>query len=141
MIRTSVADGLEIDLGLDGIADWSLDRQGIGRLGIQDRFTDGSIWAQQSSTPSSPSQFSFYLPEDGIETLEFSAASPDNEMINPFMTLSINGQDIVTSSLQDLSTIQTIRFSQYDVMSVNSMLSHLSSPTLNINGLKFTKVD
>ena len=140
MIRTSVADGLEIDLGLDGIADWSLDRQGIGRLGIQDRFTDGSIWAQQSSTPSSPSQFSFYLPEDGIEKLEFSAASPDIEMINPFMTLSINGQDIVTSSLQDLSTIQTIRFSQSDVMSVNSMLSQ-SSPTLNINGLKFTKVD
>ena len=61
MIRTSVADGLEIDLGLDGIADWSLDRQGIGRLGIQDRFTDGSIWAQQSSTPSSPSQFSALL--------------------------------------------------------------------------------
>ena len=25
MIRTSVVDGLELDIGLDGISDWSLD--------------------------------------------------------------------------------------------------------------------
>ena len=54
-------------------------------------------------------------------------------MINPFITLSINGQDILTSSLPDLSTIQMIRFSQTDVMSVNSMLSQ-TSPTLTSTG-------
>ena len=33
-VRGSIAE-LEVDIGLDGIADWSMDKSGIGRLGIQ----------------------------------------------------------------------------------------------------------
>ena len=58
LIRTSVVDGLELDIGLDGTGDWSMDRTGIGRLGIQDRLADNSLWASSQSSPSSPSQFS-----------------------------------------------------------------------------------
>ena len=32
LVRSSIADGLEIDIGLDGFADWSMDKTGIGRL-------------------------------------------------------------------------------------------------------------
>ncbi len=62
MIRTSVADGLRIDVGMDGVSDWSLEGDGIGRLGIQDQLKDGSMWQSRASTPSSAASFSLLLP-------------------------------------------------------------------------------
>ena len=108
MIRTSVADGLEIDIGLDGIGDWTLDRSGIGRLGIQDRFADDSLWSSSQSNPSSPAEFSIYAPRQGIDEFEFAVSSPNSNFVNPYLTISYNNQDILTSSINDFSEINTI---------------------------------
>ena len=109
MIRTSVADGLEIDLGLDGIGDWTMDRIGIGRLGIQDRLADDSLWSSSQSNPSSPAEFSVYVPRQGIDDFEFSVSSPNSNFVNPYLTISYNNQDILTSSINDFSEINTVR--------------------------------
>lgn len=139
LIRTSVADGLELDIGLDGTGDWSMDRTGIGRLGIQDRLADNSLWSTSQSSPSSPSQFSVFVPKQGLNNLEFSLASPYANFINPYMTVSYNNQDVLTSSLNDFSSVSTFRLNPSQINNLNSAISQ-SVPDVNLNGLQFTEI-
>lgn len=139
LVRTSVADGLEIDVGLDGFADWSMDKTGVGRLGIQDRFSDDSLWKQSPSTPATPSYFSVMMPSSGIESFNFVAASPGVEMLNPYLTVTIGGQDILTKTLDPISTVQNIKLSSGDISNLNSALSQ-AVYTINLNGLNFVEV-
>ena len=139
LIRTSVADGLELDIGLDGTGDWSMDRTGIGRLGIQDRLADDSMWSVSQSSPSSPAQFSILVPKQGLNDFEFSVASPNANFLNPYLTLSHNNQDILTSSINDFSSITSVRLSPSQINNINSAISQ-SVPDVNLNGLQFTEV-
>ena len=139
LIRTSVADGLELDIGLDGTGDWSMDRTGIGRLGIQDRLADDSLWSSSQSSPSAPSQFSILVPKQGLDHFEFSLASPAANFINPYMTVSYNNQDVLTSSLNDFSKITTVVLNPSQINSINSAISQ-SVPDVNLNGLQFTEI-
>ena len=139
MIRTSVVDGLELDIGLDGISDWTMDRTGIGRLGVQDLLTDDSLWGSEQSSPSSPAEFSVYIPTQGIEKFEFAVASPSVNFINPYLTLSHNNQDILTSSFNDFSQITTVRLTQSQISTINDAIDQ-SVTGVNINGLQFAEI-
>ena len=139
LIRTSIADGLEIDVGLDGFADWSMDKTGIGRLGIQDRFIDDSLWKQSPSTPSTPSYFSVMMPSSGIDSFNFVVASPGVEMTSPYLTVTVGGQDILTKTLDPISSVQNIKLSSGDLSNLNSALSQ-AVYTINLNGLNFVEV-
>lgn len=139
LVRSSIADGLEIDIGLDGFADWSMDKTGIGRLGIQDRFSDDSLWKQSPSTPSIPSYFSVMMPSSGIESFNFVVASPAVEMTSPYLTVTVGGQDIMTKTLDPISSVQTVKLSPSDISSLNTALSQ-AVYTINLNGLTFVEV-
>ena len=139
MIRTSVVDGLELDIGLDGISDWTMARTGIGRLGVQDVLFDDSLWDNKQSSTSSPAEFLAYIPTKGIEKFEFAVSSPSVKIINPYLTISHNNLDIFTSSLNDFSQISTIRLSQSQVNSINDAVSQ-SVAVINLNGLQFAEI-
>jgi hypothetical protein len=139
MIRTSVAEGLELDIGLDNIADWTMDKTGIGKLGLQDRLSDGSFWSVGQSTASSPAEFSIYLPVSGVDNFEFAVASPNVTFVNPFLTISMGSQDILTSSLNDFSSITTIRMNPSELANINNILSQ-SPADLDLNGFKLAEL-
>lgn len=139
MIRTSVADGLRIDIGMDGVSDWSMEGQGIGRLGIQDRFADGAMWQTQSSTPSGSASFKFLLPVEGVNAFELGVASPAQPMNSPFLTMSIDGQDFMSSSLPNLQDLQVISLSSSELASMNSALSQ-ASVSHGVEGLPMAEV-
>ena len=139
MIRTSVAEGLELDIGLDNIADWTMDKTGIGKLGLQDRLADGSFWSVEQSTASSPAEFSIYLPVSGVDNFEFAVASPNVTFVNPFLTISMGSQDILTSSLNDFSSLTTIRMNPSELANINNILSQ-SPADLDLNGFKLAEL-
>ena len=139
LIRTSVADGLRIDIGMDGVSDWSLEGDGIGRLGIQDRLKDGSIWQTHASTPSNAAAFSLLLPAAGVDAFEFGVASPLQQMNSPFVTMSINGQDFMSSSLSNLQDMQVIQLSPTELLSMNNALSQASASE-GVEGLPMVEV-
>ncbi|MCH1481305.1 MAG: hypothetical protein L7T81_03600, partial [Candidatus Poseidoniaceae archaeon] len=139
MIRTSVAEGLELDIGLDNIADWTMDKTGIGKLGLQDRLADGSFWSVEQSTASSPAEFSIYLPISGVDNFEFAVASPNVTFVNPFLTISMGSQDILTSSLNDFSSLTTIRINPSELANINNILSQ-SPADLDLNGFKLAEL-
>ena len=139
MIRTSVAEGLELDIGLDNIADWTMDKTGIGKLGLQDRLADGSFWSVEQSTASSPAEFSIYLPVSGVDNFEFAVASPNVTFVNPFLTISMGSQDILTSSLNDFSSLTTIRMNPSELANINNILSQ-SPADLDLNGFELAEL-
>tara|TARA_S200000501_G_scaffold64251_2_gene55197 strand:- start:7173 stop:12146 length:4974 start_codon:yes stop_codon:yes gene_type:complete len=138
-IRGSIADGLEVDIGLDGIADWSMDKTGVGRLGIQDRFSDNSLSKEMASSPSIPASFTMLMPSKGLESFSFFVSSPSTEMISPYMTISIAGQDILTKNLGNFKSVENIILSSSDLSSLNSVLAQ-SVTSVNLNGLNFADV-
>ena len=138
-IRGSIADGLEVDIGLDGISDWSMDKSGIGRLGIQDRFSDDSLSKEIESTSSASASFNVLMPTGGLESFSFFVSSPSKEMISPYMTISIGGQDILTKNLGNINSAQKIILDSSDLSSLNSILSQ-SVASVNLNGVNFVDV-
>ena len=139
MIRTSVVDGLRIDIGMDGISDWSLEGDGIGRLGIQDRLKDGSMWQSRVSSPSISAEFTFLLPASGADAFEFGVSSPLQQMVSPFVTMSIDGQDFMSSSLPNLQDLQVIQLTSSELTSMNNALSQ-SSTLAGVEGLPMVEV-
>ena len=139
MVRTSVVEGLELDIGLDNIADWTMDKIGVGKLGLQERLSDGAFWSVKQSTASSPAEFSIYLPISGIDNFEFAVASPNTPFVNPFLTVSMGSQDILTSSLDDFSSTTTIRMNPSQLSNINNMLTQ-SPADLDINGFKLAEL-
>ena len=138
-VRGSIPDGLEVDIGLDGIADWSMDKSGIGRLGIQDRFSDNSLSKEEPSSTSIPASFNVLMPSKGVDSFSFHVSSPSAEMINPYMTISISGQDVLTKNLGNFNSVQNIIFTSSDLSSLNSVLTQ-SVTSINLNGLDFVDV-
>ena len=139
LIRTSIPDGLRIDVGMDGVSDWTLEGDGIGRLGIQDRLKDNSLWQTRASSPSASASFSMLLPAEGVEAFEFGVASPLQAMNSPFLAMSIDGQDFLSSSLPNLQSLQVIQLTSNELGSLNSALSQ-ATPEFGVEGLPMVEV-
>ena len=134
LIRTSVADGLRFDVGLDGVSDWSMDLPEVGRLGIQDRFINGDFWQSRMATTNAPALFDLALPLAGTESFEFAFASPDAPFVNPTVRLSIAGQDIVTKSLSSVQDLEVVTFTNAELNTLNAALSQ-ATQTHGVLGL------
>ena len=139
LIRTSVPDGLRIDVGIDGISDWTLEDKSLGRLGIQDRLMDGSMWQTLPSTPASSAVFTMLLPAAGVDAFEFGIASPGQSMTSPFLTMAVDGQDFMSTSLPNLEDLQVVELSSTDLNSLNSALSQ-AIPSHGTEGLPMVEV-
>ena len=48
LVRTSVVSGLRMDVGMDGTAEWSMDRNAMGALGLQHTLVSGEEWVERS---------------------------------------------------------------------------------------------
>ena len=131
LIHTSVADGLRIDIGLDGIADWSLNNPGDGRFGIQDEHRFGSAWKSSNSIPTASSFFELLLPSRGVSDFSFALAS-DVEMKNPYATLSVDGTSIINKPLSDLLNCREISLSSSELTSLNNALAGSTDFTMKV---------
>ena len=63
----------------------------------------------------------------------------DSNFVNPYLTVSHNNQDILTSSLTDFSEVTTVRLTPSQISSINSAISQ-SISGVNLNGLQFAEV-
>ena len=131
LIHTSVADGLRIDVGLDGISDWSLNNPGDGRFGIQDVHRFGSGWMSSNSIPTAPSFFELLLPVIGVSDFSFALAS-DVEMKSPYATISVDGTSIINKPLSDLLKCQQISLTTNELTSLNNALGGSSDFSMKV---------
>ena len=130
LVRTSVADGLRLDVGIDGTSEWSLDRSGYGVLGLQDSLLTDERWVTRSITPSSAATLEMAVPLRGVDAFSFSTASPSLEIANPFMAMAVNGQDILSRNLPNIKDLMTITLTPTELTTLNNALGQAS----NIHG-------
>ena len=131
LIHTSVADGLRIDVGLDGISDWSLNNPGNGRFGIQDEHRFGSSWKSSNSIPTAPSYFELLLPASGVNDFSFALAS-DVEMKTPYVTISVEGTSIINKPLSNLLRCEQIILTSSELTSLNNALGGANAFSLKV---------
>ena len=127
MVRSSIVDGLRFDVGLDGVSDWSMALPEVGRLGVQDRLIDGSLWQTRTASPGAPAMYEMALPLDGVSGLEFAVASPANPSISPTIRMLISGQEVLSKSLQTVQDLTIITLTTSELSSLNSALSQATA--------------
>ena len=140
LVRTSVVRGLRFDVGLDGTSEWSMERNGLGSLGLQDELLNGMMWQTIATSPSGSANFDVALPIGGVDAFEFALASPEMELLNPFMAMSINGQDILNRGLPNLQDLEVVSLTQTELDSLNTALGTASNtvglPSLQMANLQ-----
>ena len=66
LVRTSVPDGVRLDVGLDGANEWSLDGAGHGVLGLQNTLITDDQWVIQPIEPASAASLEVAVPTRGV---------------------------------------------------------------------------
>ena len=123
LVRTSVPDGLRLDVGLDGTPEWSLDRDGIGILGLQNELITGDLWATKTASPSAAASFEMALPTRGVDSFSFAVASPSIELSSPYMVVSVNGQDVLNRGLSNIVDLVVVTLTSTELTDLNSALT------------------
>jgi hypothetical protein len=127
LVRTSVPDGLRMDVGLDGTPEWSLDRNGYGLLGLQNRLVNDEQWSTTSIEPAVSARMEVALPVRGVDAFSFAVASPTAEIANPFMAMAVNGQDILSRTLPNIKDLSVLTLSDAEMTSLNDALAQASN--------------
>ncbi len=140
LVRTSVVDGLRMDVGLDGTAEWSLDRNALGALGLQDVLVSGESWVERSIAPASTASLEVALPTGGVDAFSFALASPTGPIANPFLALAVNGQDILSRNLANINDLVEVRLTASELQTLNDALAQASN-TQGISDLPMATVE
>ena len=122
LIRTSVPDGLRIDIDVDGVSEWSMNQAGLGPFGLQNQLLDGQRWRNQTVEPALPASFEVGLPLSGVHAFGFEVAAPSGELTNPFMAVAVNGQDILSRTLPNINDLTSIMLTTSELGTLNSAL-------------------
>jgi hypothetical protein len=127
LIRTSVPDGMRLDVGMDGTAEWSLDRPAFGILGLQNGLVNGDVWTSRSIAPSSTASLEVALPTRGVKAFSFAVASPTAVIANPFLAMGVNGQDILSRNLANINDLTVISLTSSELQTLNDALIQASN--------------
>jgi hypothetical protein len=95
-----------VDVGSDGAGEWGLVDPSHGRLGLQDRFLDGSRWKEQTMSMGADATFSTYLPSSGVDAFGLIVDAPAGGFDRLTVSLRVGGQQEtsevnITHSLTD----------------------------------------
>jgi len=123
LVRTSVPDGLRIDVGLDGADEWSLDRDGNGVFGLQNTLITDERWALRNIAPANTASLEVALPTSGVQAFSFAVSSPSGSLSSPFMAMAVNGQDILSRNLPTINDLQTVVLTSGELTSLNNALN------------------
>ena len=127
LVRTSVVSGLRMDVGMDGTAEWSMDRNAMGALGLQHTLVSGEEWVERSIAPASTASFEVALPTRGVDAFSFAVASPSALIANPFLAVAVNGQDILSRNLANINDMVEVRFTSSELQTLNDALGQASN--------------
>ena len=140
--RQSSPRDARIDVGLDGVSEWSFSNPNIGPWGLQDKFSNGRM-AYDLSIPSGGSDIcELFFPYRG-GTADPSYESKANTMLSftasgsPVdgvdVTFSVDGFDIFTESLGFISNSASLTLSDSQMQDMVSKMN-LRTPDFNIVG-------
>ena len=127
LIRTSVPDGVRLDVGLDGADEWSLDRPGHGLFGLQNTLLNDDVWAMRPVAPANTASLEIAVPTKGVDAFSFAVAAPSGSLSSPFMAMAVNGQDILSRNLPNINDLSVVELTSSELVSLNDALVQASN--------------
>ena len=140
LVRTSIPDGLRLDVGIDGANEWSMDRSGIGAFGLQNRMVTDELWVSQAIAPANTASLEIAVPTQGVGAFSFALASPSATIASPFMAMAVNGQDILSRNLPNVDDLQVVTLTDSELNTLNGALVQASDQH-GLTGLPMATVE
>ena len=122
LVRTSVPDGVRLDVGLDGANEWSLDRPGDGVFGLQNTLLNDQLWVLAPVAPAKTASLEIAVPTRGVDAFSFAVAVPSGSLSSPFMAMAVNGQDILSRNLPNINDLSIVQLTPSELVSLNDAL-------------------
>ena len=126
LIRTSIPDGVRLDVGLDGANEWSLDGAGHGVFGLQNTWVTDDMWATYAIEPANAASLEVAVPNRGVHAFSFAVASPSGTLASPFLAMAVNGQDILSRNLDNINDLSIVTLTASELTTLNNALSQAS---------------
>ena len=140
LVRTSVPDGVRLDVGLDGANEWSLDGAGHGVLGLQNTLVTDDQWVIQPIEPASAASLEVAVPTRGVHAFSFAVASPSGTLASPFLAMAVNGQDILSRNLPNINDLAIVSLTANELTTLNNALGQ-ATPEHGPAGLPMATVE
>ena len=130
----------KIDIGLDGVSEWSLANPSIGPWGLQNIFMDGNSSQQFNLAPSVSDYSSFYVPMSGISDLRLGLVSQGSSVDGVSIDLEVDG---ITEFSKNLGTVDQPVFVELTNTELSSLLQSISNSNydLSTGEIEFKKID
>lgn len=126
LVRTSIPDGVRLDVGLDGANEWSLDGSGHGVFGLQNTLVTDDMWATYAIQPANAASLEVAVPTRGVHAFSFAVASPSGILASPFLAMAVNGQDILSRNLDNINDLSIVTLTTSELTTLNNALSQAS---------------
>ena len=127
LVRTSLPDGLRLDVGLDGANEWSMDRIGNGAFGLQNTLVTDDLWVTRAIAPANTASLEVAAPTKGVHAFSFAVASPSGTIASPFMAMAVNGQDILSRTLSNIDDLLVVSLDGTELNTLNNALAQASN--------------
>ena len=127
LVRTSLPDGLRLDVGLDGANEWSMDRRGNGAFGLQNTLVTDGLWESRAIAPANTASLEVAVPTQGVHAFSFAVASPTGTIASPFMAMAVNGQDILSRTLSNIDDLSVVSLDATELTTLNNALDQASN--------------
>ena len=147
LLRHSSPEGVEIDIGLDGISEWSMSRTGLGPWGHQNRLIDSNHSKVINTGTSIEQSVELFYPFSNenrskfgtLATMQFFLTPKSQQVGNVNLEFYVNSNQILTKSIGSLNQPKRIELSSMDIMSIEGQIAS-SNPESSINGLDLHKL-
>lgn len=139
LLPSPAPSGAMVDIGADGTGEWGLVEAAHGRLGLQDRLTNGEQWMESNMIGGADVVVPFLLPADGVEALSLvvDVLSSDTNLLN--MELRMDGNTVVQPfDVRPFVDEAEVHLSSTDLATLNAALS--GQRDAGPSGLDFVEV-
>ena len=126
-----------IDVGRDGVEEWSLSDPAIGPWGWQDRLSTGALSHDMSWFSNSSKAVSILLPAEGVNAFSAGLTSLQGVAQNVSWTIDVGSVQVAEGDLGAIETSSSISLNTTQLESLSENLSIAQNPSWSTRGIEF----
>lgn len=129
-----------IDIGTDGVQEWTLSHEDIDSWGFQSGFKNGDAAVLFDLQGSTKQHSDLLLPRDGMKYFSFAVAAEDGAVNGVTVDIVLEGLNVVSKNIGTVFSGQTITLTPSELSTLKSALSSANSE-LELGGFSFTTTE
>ena len=129
-----------LDVGTDGVHEWTLSHEGVDSWGFQSGFKGGDAALMFDLEGSNSQSGEILLPREGLKYFSFAVAGEDGPINGVNIDIHLAGANVVSKNIGTVFDSQTITLSSSELSTLKSALSSANSE-LELGGFSFVTTE